>query len=181
MEEIWKIIRKIKSETSTSVNIGCDYKNSLYLDSKVKNSQVSAVEKKLKVKPNGRLYENMNPEHLTIAAEMFIYLNICPSTDSLKFLFQSMVMFYKNLFESQSPSKIILTLNRMMKSNKKKGLLIGKSIDEKLFKKLSTLLSLKYEEIQGILPIPRRELNVSLSSSSGDQENLTLNAEGMYN
>ena len=92
-----------------------------------------------------------------------------------------MVMFYKNLFESQSPSKIILTLNRMMKSNKKKGLLIGKSIDEKLFKKLSTLLSLKYEEIQGILPIPRRELNVSLSSSSGDQENLTLNAEGMYN
>ena len=142
---------------------------------------MSAIEKKLKVKPNGRLYKNMTREHLTIAAEMFIYLNICPSRDSLRFLFQSMVMFYKNLFESQSPTQIILTLNRMMKSNKKKGLLIGKSIDEKLFKKLSTLLSLKYEEIQRILPIPRRELNVSLSSSNGDQENLTLNAEGMYN
>ena len=54
----------------------------------------------------------MSADHLETAAKMFIYLNTCPGK------LKSWFLFYKYLFETESLDKILLTLNRMMKSSR---------------------------------------------------------------
>ena len=54
----------------------------------------------------------MTNKELKTAAEMFLYLNMCPPT------IKPWLVFYKELFQTQSPDQIILTLNRLMKGTK---------------------------------------------------------------
>ena len=104
-------------------------------------------------------------DQLKSAAEMFIYLNICPGTfgsDSLNYMeqwFKSWFTFYQDLFKTQNPSHIIITLNRLMKNKS------DRVINQKLFKKAATLFSLKYEIFQNMLHGGAK--NASLE---GDQE-----------
>ena len=90
-------------------------------------------------------------DQLKSAAEMFIYLNICPGTfglDSSNYMeqwFKSWFTFYHDLFKTQNPSQIILTLNRLMKNKS------DRVMNQELFKKAATLFSLKYEIFQNML------------------------------
>ena len=78
------------------------------------------------------------------AGEMFLYLNTCPDSP----WFKSWNSFYKNLFLTQQADKIMLTLNRMTKTKDKDGKLRA----EKLMKRASRVMSLHYEQIQGLRP-----------------------------
>ena len=81
-------------------------------------SQVATIEQQLEVQSSDIKFENITLENLKHAAEMFIYLKTKnPCTDSLKEWLNVWATIYSDIFESHSPQEIILTLNRMMKSN----------------------------------------------------------------
>ena len=54
------------------------------------------------------------------------------------------------LFQIQTPDIIILSLNRIMKSNSERQDEKLKNIAKKIFEKVSTTFSLKYEEIHKV-------------------------------
>ena len=95
------------------------------------------------------IFENVTREDLKTAAEMFIYLNTCPHTESLKVWFKGRYKFLCELFQTKPPKQIILTLNRMMKWDPTKN---TDAVAEKLFIKIAELLSLQFEGLQSILP-----------------------------
>ena len=71
--------------------------------------QVKAVEQILNIESSEQINDNKTNEDLKIAAEMFLYLFMCPET------IKPWTVFYKDLFLTQSPDqKIILTLNRVL-------------------------------------------------------------------
>ena len=117
-------------------------------------SQVKAVEQKLQIESTEQINDTLTKEVLKTAAEMFLYLNICPSSFNkglLKPIFKTWLPFYKDLFRTQSAAKIVLTINRILKKN-----IFGDSMIDKynknLLTKITNILKLKYEEIQSLLP-----------------------------
>ena len=152
MVDIWSIVKTMKRETPLDKDCKTEKNDMLYADIFF---QVKEFEKKMEMRPNGRMFENTTNELLGAAAEMFIYINICPCTlasdsaNTMEQWFKSWYTFYQDLFRTQPPSYIILTLNRLMKSGNN---LKDKIRAEKLFKRTGTLLALKYEEIQRIMP-----------------------------
>ena len=136
IESIWKAVKKIRLEYAVK---DCPYRN---LYSEVV-SQVNAVEQILQINSTDIIYENITTSVLKDAGEMFIYLNSC--SDLLKPWF----LFYTDLFQNQTIDVVILTLNRIMKNKGKKEnqLMI---IAEEIFEKTSSLLKLKYQEIENV-------------------------------
>ena len=141
MAEVWNVVRKIKRETSLDMTCKTHNNDALYL---YKLPQVKVVEEKLGIKPSDQRFINSTPtaDQLKTGAEMFIYLNICPgkldadSTIDLEHWFKSWFLFYTDLFMNQSPDNIILTLNRLMKSNTqryKSGMVIAEKQKVSLF------------------------------------------------
>ena len=72
-------------------------------------------------------------------------------------MFKSWTSFYSNLFLTQpaDPDQIILTLNRMTKTSENQDGIVR---NIKLLKRVAELLSLRFQEIQSLLP--RKEDNV---------------------
>ena len=58
--------------------------------------------------------DNTTNEILNAAAEMFVFMYYCPRHDS------AWKQFYKNLLKTNKPDTILLTLNRLMKTEKQK-------------------------------------------------------------
>ena len=98
------------------------------------------ISKKDKCRINDRLNKMTRPI-LNFASDLFFNLMVC--SDSLKPWF----LFYKDLFQNQSPQKIVLTLNRILKGNKTHWNKKLKDIAQKIFKEVSYSLSLRYTEI----------------------------------
>ena len=96
---------------------------------------------------------------MEVPAMMYLYLNTCPG------IYRPWFAFYKNLFETQSPNKIILTLNRLMKGTITPQNKFLKGLAQNIFRRLASLLSLRYEEIQ------------SMSQSQGMTKNESLKAK----
>ena len=117
------------------------------------------------------IYAKITNKDLETAAEMFIYLNACPGNSkvgarsALQRWFQAWFKFYSDLFKTQPPDLIILTLNRMMTS------LAPKNIDfernKKLFNRISSLLQLKYKKIQNLL-LPRKDIKTFNEGDAGE-------------
>ena len=147
MENVWKVVKNIKSEFSLDLECRLSPDLLLYDD---KMSQVNLLEDQLGIESTEVRFENIGRENLKTAAEIYIYLNTCP--DSLKPWF----LFYHDLFHDQEPNQIILTLNRMMKSRRTSENENFLNIAKTVFKEASTLLSLKYEEIQSLNPGTRK-------------------------
>lgn len=120
------------------------------------------MEQKLQLKSSDKRLKNMTIQHLETAAEMFVYLSL-PMSNSLKLN----LTFYRDLFQTKSPIQIIITLNRMLKK---------KPVDEdylhiqKIFMKATTLLALKYGEIQSMMP-----------GESGDVKNVSSAGHSIIN
>ena len=108
-------------------------------------SQVKAVEQKLQIESSEQPDESLTIEELKTAAEMFLYLNTCPDS-----WFKSWYSFYKDLFLTQSADQIILTLNRILKTETLQDW-DGKRIAIKLFQRAASLLSLQFEEFGSLL------------------------------
>lgn len=149
----------------------CTGDTGFYIDTR---SQVFALEQHLGVRSTEIRYENITNDLLENSASIFIYLNACPVMDTvyLKW-FQTWITFYTDLFKTHSPDQIVLTLNRMMKSDSplKDGILRA----EKLFQRTASVMSLKYEEIQSILPRDGRDgTNEIEKNSNANDGNDTL-------
>ena len=125
--KLWNIVKQVKAQRSYDPM----------------STKVRAVEEKVKIKTSESVSENMPRQHLNSASEMFLYLYL--SVDSTTTMWMN---FFGNLFETQSATQIILTLNRMMR--KTKGMSIY-TVNEKLFKKSTILFKLKYPEILGFM------------------------------
>ena len=94
----------VKSETSLEWDC---FKDDTLLGGDAMLSQVKAVEQMLQIKSSEQNNEALKNEELQTAAEKFLYLTMCPNT------IKSWLLFYKDLFQTQSPDQIILTLNRL--------------------------------------------------------------------
>ena len=134
----------------TSTEKSCS-QHGLYYDY---SSLVERLEREMKIVSSENRYENMASEDLQTAAEMFIYLNTCPygagdSNTNVQKWFISWWSFYKDMFLTQTPDNIILTLNRMTKTKTSEN---GRLRAQKLLKKTASLLSLQFTEIQSFLP-----------------------------
>ena len=146
-KNVWKVVKNLKSELSLDLECRLSPDLLLYDD---KMSQVNLLEDQLGIESTEVRFENIGRENLKTAAEIYIYLNTCP--DSLKPWF----LFYHDLFHDQEPNQIILTLNRMMKSRRTSENENFLNIAKTVFKEASTILSLKYEEIQSLNPGTRK-------------------------
>ena len=112
--------------------------------------QVTGIENDLRFVSTDITIADISETILESAAQIFFYidhLNDCPFIEFNKW-FGIWSPFYNDLFYKQSPSKIILTLNRMMKTTSN----LSKNAADEIFMKTSKLLSLKYENIQNSLP-----------------------------
>ena len=129
----------MKNVRSKYLTADCPYRG-LYSDVV---SQVLAVEKQLQINSSALIQENMTASKLEVAGKMFIYLNSC------SVLLKPWFSFYAELFQKQSLDVIILTLNRILKKENvpNKNL---QDIAKTLFKRVSSIFSLKYQEIQNI-------------------------------
>ena len=156
LDEMWKIIRKIKS--TTIFDKRCT--NYFFEEKEDKLNQVLAVEQFLGINSTAVEMENLTVKEIKDAAEMFIYLQICPGKlfDVSKFdnsmpnigeQYKSWFIFYRELFTTRSPNEIILTINRLINSQIEDD---KKFIHRKLLKRISSLMNLKYEDIQRITP-----------------------------
>ena len=155
-DQLWKVVAKIRRETSFDKS--CDVRgDGLYELTVDKRSQIAAVELFMKLQITEYRYENITYETLLTAAEMFIYLNICPGkfnsnnpTEARQKWFQAWYRLYNDLFSTHSQDQILLTLNRLMKSESRDKNDLQRN--QKLFEKTATLLKLKYENIHRLLP-----------------------------
>ena len=86
-------------------------------------------------------FVNMTDSDLKIITEKFIYLNTCPG------IFKPWILFYMDLFQNQSPQKIILILNRILKRPHENYNFKWKKIAKQLFEKVTTIFPLNYKDI----------------------------------
>ena len=177
-DKLWNLVKKVKRETALDKN--CDvHSNYLYQDTSDMESQVTAVEHHLGLISSEIRLENLTRSDMKVAAEMFFYLTACPgkvntdipsSSEVWKVWFQAWYRLYDDLFKTQSPYQIVLTLNRLMKSDE--------STDEnfirnkKLLRRVSTLLNLKYEQIRSMLPGAKSNTQIQ-----GDNEEINIDGK----
>ena len=133
--------------------------NKLLYDDDVILSQVMKVEKALNIESSSSIIYNIPKKYLDTSGEIFLYLNSCPFTTISKRWYKSWFIFYNDLFKTQQPDKIILTLNRLMKSNTEKNTHV-KLMASKLMKKATILMELKNEELRRMLPGGTRNISV---------------------
>ena len=138
---------------------------------------MATIEEKFAFESSDVRFENITRSDLKIAAEIFVYLKACPepgnlkTDDSMQTWYTSWSSFFEDLFNTHSIDKIILTLNRIMKTD---GCEDGKV--KKLLKRVANYSSLKYEEIQSILT---GHTSVNLVSGKKKLQGIK-NLEGVY-
>ena len=131
---------------------------------------MATIEEKLGFESSEVRFENITSGDLKIAAEIFVYLRTCPGTDEgLRTWFTSWSSFYEDLFKTHTLNKVILTLNRMMKTEE------SKIRSEKLLKRVAKYIPLKYKKIQRMLIAEHTE------NASGIEDLQELkNLQGVY-
>ena len=110
----------------------------------------------------------MTAGDLKIAADMFQYLDGCPQTLKL------WIVFYNDLFQVASPDMIILTVNRLMKTTRNSFL---RRLSQIIFKKLTTLFSLKYDDIHSLIPLKSK--NISFLENPTSYMSLKMEGTGI--
>ena len=122
------MVKTVKSGTSLDLSCNRDTILAQPLD------QVKAVEQMLQIESSEQINDTLTREELRTAGEMFLYLNMCP--DKIK----PWIGFYKDLFQTQSPDQIILTLNRLMKGSRTRTNEHLKELAEMLLKRILSFL-----------------------------------------
>ena len=107
MDKLWEVVKKVKKETSIQIDCASGVSNKVLYTESFIFPQIEAFEKQLDMNPSEITFENMTTEILENAGNMFVYLNYCPGN------LKSWLVFYKDLFQNESPAQILLTLNRI--------------------------------------------------------------------
>ena len=130
VDNIQNVVKTVRAGTSLDLNCGGNY----ILADDGPLDQVKAVEQMLQIESSEQIYDTLTREDLRTAGEMFLYLNLCP--DEIK----PWIVFYKVLFKTQSPHRIILTLNRVMKGPRTQTNDRFKNMTEILLKRILNFL-----------------------------------------
>ena len=134
-----KTVKIMKS--STSQHLSCNKYDTMLAGDSIM-FLVKAVEQNLNIESSEQINDNLTNEELKTAGEMFLFLSTCPDS-----WFKSWSSFYTDLFLTESTDQIILTLNRLIKTEMLQDK-EAKVRAEKLMKRSMSLMSLKYEQIQ---------------------------------
>ena len=94
-------------------------------------SQVKNFEQIIQEKSSEQRFQNISVEHFKIASEMLIFLITPIDGEFMK----SWLKFSVNLFQTKSATEIVLTLNRMVKSNIEKDNIAD--VNQKLLRKVA--------------------------------------------
>ena len=143
-DKIWNAVKDIKVQNLGKSRRDCRRRSNSddHYDSGAALCSVEDVEKKLQIKLPQQRIENISIDHFKTATEMLVYL--MTETED-----RSWLQFYWNLFQTQTATQIILTLNRIMKNDEE-----GKNLPQinKLFKRVASIFGLKYEQIKIMMP-----------------------------
>ena len=148
---MWKAVKKMKSSLKSLYLYKC-IKSGLYqglYDKFMREAFVKGVEYELGIESSDLKNLNITSTDLDNAAEMFVYLLICPHTEDWMQWFRSWHQFYDTHYTTQPPDKIVLTRNRIMKTLPPSD---NKVWARNIFKNVITLLNLNHEHIKKILP-----------------------------
>ena len=151
-DTFWNVVKILKREISFDIVRGCGSYNmplTPYTWQTIP-SPVMKLEQTLEIESSDQIFENVTFEALKNGAEIFIYLNTCPKGDLLSW-FENWSAFYESIFKTETIDIAILTLNRMMKIYTSNNIDV-KIRAEKLLKRITSLVSLNYKEIQSLLP-----------------------------
>ena len=175
MNNIWDAVKEVKLNTPLKDYPKYCFSEGLYESASYKMDHVKTVERILKIESSELRFNNISIEKCKVAAEMFIYLNICPKYDWYNW-FNSWNLFYNDLFNNHAPDEILLTLNRIMKSDIAHNDLKDEiTVAEKLFRKLTKLSGLTFiDKLQNMLPGGAK----NISGKNGHGKN--INNEGWW-
>ena len=141
VDNISNAVKAIKHKSSLEKSC---ISRTVLLTSDNQMTQVKAVEQELQLESSDQVVETMTKEELQFAAEMFIYLTMCPETIVHWFT------YYNDLFLTKSVDQIILSLNRIMKTKSTQN--TDAKGAENLLKRISNSMLLQFERIQNLLP-----------------------------
>ena len=164
VEKLWAVVKKIRSEVSFEKL--CNQPKTLYIAADIL-SNIEAVENQLEINSSETTKDDMLISTLQTAGEIYLYLNSCP--ENLKPWF----LLYTDIFQSQSVDKIILNLNRILKVKATPQNKELKLIAEKLFRNITSLFSMKYQEVQS--------MTSGQGNIHGQQSDSLFNFKGCYN
>ena len=141
-EKLWNMIKterlryliKNIDKIGTSTSVSCIARN--YLDRVLKSSDNIMFLDELVKSDDYDKIQNFSSEQFKTAAEMFIYLNLCP-----KFMLDWLKL-YVDLLQNGSPDVIIQTLNRIMITARGKKDITIRDITKKIFEKALNIFEL---------------------------------------
>ena len=165
---MWEHVKKMK--TNISLDLACR-QDGLNGDGGEPHQDISDVavkklQEKLNINSSEVRFQNITLDELKSAAEMFIYLNLCPGT--LKAEFE----FFDEYFKKKTPYIIILTLNRLNKGLNNPETWFFKIIAQNLLKRIAKMLSLKYENIMSMLPGLLNNVSSNADTSNFTKESM---------
>ena len=135
VNDIQRVVKITKIRTFLDTKCD-DHKTMLSADMIL--SQVEAVELVLKIESSGQINKTLSKKKLQTAGEMFLYLINCPNQYATWInswsIFYNYIFATSRLFSPQTTDQIILTLNRIMKTEASQHK-DGKLIAAKLLKK----------------------------------------------
>ena len=116
LENIWKIVKETrKSLMSKIIDPDCQAGYTLLLDNHIKDN-INTVVEKLDINISSTLLRNVSNRSLQTAAEIFTYLNYCPSYSEISEI-RNFLVFMKKILKSDSLHKILLALASIMKTS----------------------------------------------------------------
>ena len=159
--EVWTYLKNMQSKVNPNKTKDCPGGFSSEL------LDIEELTKKLNVMAKTGRLKSISRETLETAAQMYIYVRLCQHS------IKPWALFYMDLLQNKSPDEIMLTLNRILKTDFKndqnKALL---EIASDLLKQITSLLQLKYEEIQGL---SQGRKNSSLKNGKNDGNKVIYN------
>ena len=136
----WDSLKKIRNISYKK----CEDSDYVLYNEEIMKSQIEDLSKTLNLNASGDVNIDVTESTLKTAAEMFLYLNSCP--DDLR----SWFVFYEDLLQKKPIEVILLQLNRILKGGYSQNNKKLKTIAKKVFERVTTLFSFKYEQIQNI-------------------------------
>lgn len=151
LDKVWNIIHKIRFDIVSALSLvdyndECNYENwnfePMLEGSSIKTNN-QRLAKGLGIKLNDKVVSEISAETLKTAGEMFIYLNLCSNK------VERMLQFLEEIFLSQTPDMILLTLNRMRLSAELKSLQFGEVLHD-LLREMIVILNLEYKNLEQV-------------------------------
>ena len=126
-KSIWKNVKKVRSSSYSSYEQNC----STWLNKEDVSSNLQDLYDRLEVFNVSDKAQNLSSVNINIAAEMFVYLNICPK-DELK---EEWKAIYNELIKkSDSVSGLLASLYRIMKRFPGDGKVLAQAMLRKIEK-----------------------------------------------